>query len=331
MTTTNNEIPNPQEAVNHVNNWWQSDWTQTWLIERPISIALIVLIALIAHWLLRRIIRKAAAKASRADGIRRSLTKPLKPSSAERPARDYSAEVALQAKARESRRVARIQTLASVASSASAIFVWAWALVAILSQLDVNVAPLIASAGVVGVALGFGAQSLVKDFLSGIFMLIEDQYGIGDVVDLGNGVFGDVEDITLRITTVRDIDGALWYVRNGEILKVANHSNDFAIARLQIPLSLSNDADKAEAFLHDSVTSAIQHDEVRGLILDDPKFQGISVFETDHASFRVSIKTLPGRQWDVQRFVHGFVWNDMKDKGISAPYPKGIGIKSDER
>ena len=201
-----------------------------------------------------------------------------------------------------------------------------WAVIAILDELEVNVAPLIASAGVIGVALGFGAQALVKDFLSGIFMLIEDQYGIGDVVDLGNGVFGDVESISLRITTVRDIDGALWYVRNGEILQVANHSDEYSVARIQIPVGLSNDPEVAGEVIEDAVKEAAQDDKVRKLILSTPRVDGMSGFEPDYVSFRVSTKTLPGKQWDVQRFLQSRVLNVMHTKGITTPYPHGIGI-----
>mgnify|MGYP002651783288 CR=1 FL=1 len=108
--------------------------------------------------------------------------------------------------------------------------IWVWAALAVLSEIGVNVAPLIASAGVLGVAIGFGAQSLVKDFLSGIFMLLENQYGVGDTISV-NGVEGTVEEMTLRVTTLRDIDGTLWYVRNGEIIRVGNMSQDHAVAR----------------------------------------------------------------------------------------------------
>ena len=189
-----------------------------------------------------------------------------------------------------------------------------------------NIAPLIASAGVLGVALGFGAQSLVKDFLSGVFMLLEDQYGIGDTIDLGDGVFGDVEEITLRITTVRDMDGALWYIRNGEILKVANHSDEFSVARIQVPVGLSNDTEKAFEVIEDSVQKIAKSPEVAELLLDKPVVNGVSDFQPDYLSFRVTVKTLPGSQWQVQRIMQGRVLNSMNDAGVTTPYPYGIGI-----
>ena len=146
------------------------------------------------------------------------------------------------------------------------------------------------------------------------------------MVDLGNGVFGDVESISLRITTVRDIDGALWYVRNGEILQVANHSDEYSVARIQIPVGLSNDPELAGEVIEDAVKEAAQDDKVRKLILSTPRVDGMSGFEPDYVSFRVSTKTLPGKQWDVQRFLQSRVLNVMHTKGITTPYPHGIGI-----
>src|SRR5690606_1086356 len=109
-----------------------------------------------------------------------------------------------------------------------------------LSELGVNIAPIIASAGIIGLALGFGAQTLVKDFLSGIFMLVEDQYGVGDVVDLGEAS-GTVEAVSLRVTRLRDINGTVWYVRNGEVVRVGNMSQNWARAVLDITVTYDAD------------------------------------------------------------------------------------------
>ena len=237
----------PSQAVADVTNWWADPATKEWLIERPIKIGVIIIVALILHWVSRRVINKLAKSSIEKKGTRSNpINKIGLPGALSKKQKDKQ-EKQLRSidKSRENRRISRIKTLATVATSAAAIVVWGWAALAILDQVGVNIAPLIASAGVLGVALGFGAQSLVKDFLSGVFMLLEDQYGIGDTIDLGDGVFGDVEEITLRITTVRDMDGALWYIRNGEILKVANHSDEFSVARIQVPVGLSNDTEKA--------------------------------------------------------------------------------------
>ena len=318
----------PSEAVDSVSSWWSNPQTQDWLINRPIAIALIIIVALILHWLVRRLIGKLAQSSIEKKTIRTSaIAKLARPGGINKKQKEKQ-EKQLEAidKSHENRRISRIKTLANVARSAAAIVVWGWAFLASLDQVGVNIAPLIASAGVLGVALGFGAQSLVKDFLSGIFMLLEDQYGIGDTIDLGNGIFGDVEEITLRITTVRDIDGALWYVRNGEILQVANHSDEFSVARVQVPVGLSNDTEKAFEVIDKSVKYNATTPEVADLILDEPVVNGVTDFQPDYLSFRVSVKTLPGSQWDVQRILQARVLNDMHEAGIVTPYPYGIGI-----
>ena len=121
------------------------------------------------------------------------------------------------------RRRQRTETLGTVLRSLVTATVFSVAFVMILDELAIPIAPLLASAGVAGVALGFGAQSLVKDFISGVFMLVEDQYGVGDVIDTGEAI-GTVEDVTLRVTRLRDGNGVVWYVRNGEIVRVGNRS-----------------------------------------------------------------------------------------------------------
>ncbi|WP_295806141.1 mechanosensitive ion channel family protein [uncultured Corynebacterium sp.] len=289
---------------------------RSWLVDKPIGIALILIVAIVGNWLLRRLITKLADNSIKKG----KLSSPLSPRKTH-----VETDKAL-ASTNEARRVSRIQTLAGVGRSAVTIFVWVWAVLAILDKLGVNVAPLVASAGVVGVALGFGAQALVKDFLSGIFMLMEDQYGIGDTIDLGNGVFGDVESISLRITTVRDIDGALWYVRNGEILQVANHSDRYSVARIQVPVALSNDPDKAFSVISAAAADASHAPTIRDIILAEPTVNGMSGLEVDHMSYRVSVKTLPGKQWDVQRALQSRILSAMHAEGISTPYPRGMAI-----
>ena len=135
------------------------------------------------------------------------------------------------------RRSQRGRTIGSLLRSVSSFLIYGIAFVMVLAEFGVDVAPILASAGVLGLAIGFGAQNLVRDFLSGIFMMLEDQYGVGDTVDLGE-VTGDVEAVGLRITTIRDIAGTVWYVRNGEILRVGNFSKGFAIAVVDVPLAV---------------------------------------------------------------------------------------------
>ena len=138
------------------------------------------------------------------------------------------------------RRVQRAQTMGSLLKSIVTGVVFAVVAMMLIASSAYNIAPLIASAGILGVALGFGAQSLVKDFLSGIFMIFEDQYGVGDVVDLGEAA-GTVEAVSLRVTRLRDVNGTVWYVRNGEILRVGNMSQNWARTVLDISVAYGED------------------------------------------------------------------------------------------
>lgn len=291
-------VPTVDEAVDGVSRWWNDPATQDLFIARPAKILLIILVALALHGFANRIINRAANKTIENTQLRVA-----------------EQDDSPQARSQEARRVQRIRTLANVGRSAAAIVIWVWAALATLDQLGVNVAPLIASAGVLGVALGFGAQSLVKDFLTGIFMLIENQYGVGDTIQVGD-IVGDVEEMTLRITTIRDIDGTLWYVQNGDISRLGNHSDRFSIARLQIPVSLLVDPADAAPVIEQAAIDASFDPEVRELILEDPELLGASEFNPTHMSFRVSVKTLPGQQWTVARHINQRILTALQQAGI---------------
>lgn len=320
------------DAVDTVSNWWEDEQVRSWVIERPVKIVVILLIAVVSQWVLRRVINKLASKAAQtpSDTAIPRLPLTVKPTKAQRE--EESHQQAAMNRSQENRRKSRIKTLAGVSKSAVGIVIWSLAALLILDQLGVNIAPLIASAGVVGVALGFGAQSLVKDFLSGVFMLLEDQYGIGDTINVGEDIIGDVEDITLRVTKVRDIDGTLWTVRNGEILRIGNFSDHYAICRLQIPVGLSNNAKEAWHVIEAAVAEAVKDPAIKNEVIDDPVLNGISAWEPDYISYRISIKTMPGQQWHVQRHAQAHILDAMQAAGISTPYPYGVGImrKADE-
>ncbi|MHA2789630.1 mechanosensitive ion channel family protein [Corynebacterium sp. S7] len=298
--------------MDSVTSWWADPDTRAWLIERPTKIIAIILIALIVHWIARRVINRSAQHNIENQGKAFPMMR----------RREEEEETTAVQKAQEERRKQRVLTLANVGRSAAAVVIWTWALLGVLDQLGINVGPLVASAGVVGVALGFGAQSLVKDFLSGIFMLLEDQYGVGDTIEV-NGISGEVEEVTLRITTVRDMDGTLWYVRNGEILQVGNFSDRYSVARVQIPVALVADPDLAAETIERSAKNAIKDSEYAADVLEEPVLNGVTEFAIDHMSFRVTVKTLPGRQWGVQRHLNRRIIDDLQDAGIPLPYPQG--------
>ena len=287
------------EAVTGISAWWNNPETHEMLIERPIKILLILIVAVVLNWLANKIIRRATR-----HGIERSQALITVEGRSEQ-----------QVRAQQLRREQRLTTLSNVGRSVAAIVIWAWAVLAILDQLGVNVAPLIASAGVVGVAIGFGAQSLVKDFFSGMFILIENQFGVGDTIQVGD-VVGDVEEMTLRITTLRDIDGALWYIRNGDIDQVGNHSARFSTARLQIPVSVMADPDKVSDTIEATAKRAIHDEPIRDLVMGEPEMLGASEFNPTYVSFRLAVKTMPGQQWTVARYLNHRILKDLHSEDV---------------
>lgn len=300
------------QAVEGVTSWWNNPQTHELFIERPIKIVLILLVAIVLNWLANSIIRRATRQ-----GIKRSNV--LK----------YEGRDAQQIRAQEKRRQQRMKTLANVGRSVAAIVIWAWAVLAVLDQLGVNVAPLIASAGVVGVAIGFGAQSLVKDFFSGVAILIENQFGVGDTIEVGD-VVGDVEEMTLRITTLRDIDGALWYIRNGDIDRVGNHSARFSTARVQVPVSLMVDPDEVSRLIEETAVAGCQDKEVAELVMGTPRMLGPSEVTPDYMSFRVEVQTMPGMQWTVARYLNQRILAALHREGVVLTPRESVLVKQQE-
>ena len=198
------------------------------------------------------------------------------------------------------RRAQRARTIGSVLRSTASIAVGCTAFFLILDALGISLAPFIASVGIVGVALGFGAQSLVKDFLTGLFMLLEDQYGVGDVIDVGPAN-GTVEAVTLRITKIRDADGTLWYVPNGTMLRVGNKTQGWATAVVEIDVDYFADLDQVRSLLSEAA-ARVAADPVTGShILGEPTITGIEKLSADAVTLRLKVKTSPAQQWEVAR------------------------------
>jgi moderate conductance mechanosensitive channel len=203
--------------------------------------------------------------------------------------------------AQDERRIARARTIGSVLRSATTLVVSAVAITMVLGQLGLNLGPIIASAGIIGLAFGFGAQNLVRDFLSGMFMIAEDQYGVGDQVDLGEAV-GVVEAVGMRITTVRDEQGTVWYVRNGEVQRVGNASQGYAVAVADLPVG--RDANIPAAMqIAERVAAELTGEG--GTLADDviepPRVLGVESISPDHVTLRVTVKVRAGQQYRVKR------------------------------
>ncbi len=218
----------------------------------------------------------------------------------------------------QARRTQRAETIGAVLRSVITIVIWSIALLTILEILGINLAPLIAGAGIAGVALGFGAQSLVRDFLSGMFMLMEDQFGVGDVVDTGVAT-GTVEGVSLRTTRLRDIDGVVWHIPNGTILRVGNKSQQWSRAVVDVPVTYEADTGVATDVIHE-VAEGIWHEpEYASVILAEPSVLGVESLAPGRVVIRVVVRTQPQQQWRVERELRVRIKAALDAAGIALP------------
>lgn len=274
------------------------------IIEPILQVILIVGIAWMASRLLRRLVRR--------------LVRRFK----ERPAGTFSRSFADSQTIPSVRRVQRLDALGTVISSVVGFVVWTIAIVTILgSTFGVNVGPLIAGAGILGVALGFGAQDLVKDVLSGMFMLVEDQYGVGDVIDVGEAV-GVVEGLGLRTTRVRDVTGTLWHVPNGEIQRVGNMSQQWSRALLDIGIGYGADVDEAAEVIKGVADAMAAEEAYRTLFLEEPEIWGVEALSSDSVLIRLVVKTKPGEQWPIARELRRRIKHALDEASIEIPFPQ---------
>jgi len=198
------------------------------------------------------------------------------------------------------RRNPRANALRSVLSNAASVTIFGIAIAIILGDMGVNLAPVLASAGVLGVAIGFGAQNLVQDFLAGIFMLLEDQYGVGDVIDVGD-ITGTVEAVSLRVTRLRDENGVVWHIRNGTISEAGNESQGWARAIVDFPVSYDRDIPRVRQVMTRTAADMWHEPDWHGVILEEPEVWGVQELSTDEIVVRLAARTAPLRQWEVAR------------------------------
>jgi small conductance mechanosensitive channel len=210
----------------------------------------------------------------------------------------------------------RTRTIATVFDNFTSWGIAITALVMILSELGVNVGALIAVTTILGAAIGFGAQSLVKDLLAGIFIVFEDQYGVGDWVQIGE-VSGEVEKVGLRVTEIRDIHGTLWFVRNGEINEVGNASQEWAAALLDFPFAYESNVDQVQGILTDVAKEMRLSPEWKKDMTADVEVWGMQYVSGEQFIIRVSVKTVPNRQWAVARELRSRSKKAFDEAGIS--------------
>lgn len=265
-----------------------------WLLTKGLHIVLVVLFAVIVTRIIRWIAARISTRLTRGDE------------------RDATVR---------SETVKHGQAVASVISSVAIALLYVVVAVDIANQLGLPLGSLVAPAAVLGAALGFGAQRIVQDLLSGFFLITEKQYGFGDLVELsvtaGGSAVGTVEDVTLRVTKLRTSDGEMYTVPNGQIVKSLNMSKDWARAVVDVPVPTSADLNKVNDILGDVAKAAMQDDGLPELLLDEPSLMGVESIEVDTVNLRMVARTLPGKQFEVGRELRALIVSSFRRNGIA--------------
>jgi small-conductance mechanosensitive channel len=277
------------------------------VVGKPSALVGLIILGLLVRWLLHRVIDRIVKRAEVGvlpNRVSRAIT-----------GGKMGAALNLREDAGYTRRVQRAATMGTLLKSIVSGVVFTVIALMAMSELGYDIAPLIASAGIIGVAIGFGSQALVKDFLSGIFMIFEDQYGVGDVVDLGEAS-GTVEAVSLRVTRLRDVNGTVWYVRNGEILRVGNMSQNWARTVLDVTVGYKEDLVRVRRALEEVAHDLWDDEDFKGLIIEEPEVWGVESLGVDGIVVRVTLKTAPMEQWGVARAMRERVKARFEHEGI---------------
>jgi small-conductance mechanosensitive channel len=223
------------------------------------------------------------------------------------------------------RALQRTQTLTKVVSSTGIVVIWSLGAIYVLKELDFDLGPLLAGAGIIGLAVGFGAQSLVKDVVTGFFILLEDQYGVGDNVGINQIAAGKVEVLTLRVTGLRDLDGTLHFIANGDITHVANRSKDWARAVIDVRVAYREDPERVRAVLDRVAKQAKEHGELGRMLYSVPEVLGVEALGDYEVIWRVIAETKPARQWEVARRLREQITVAFDVEGIEIPLAPTVG------
>ena len=281
-----------------------------------LRIVIILVIAFVAQWIGGRAIRRSVlAVTSRAPKSRAGQLRGVED--------DELATTLMQ-----DRQGQRAHALGSLAKNALTIIIWVIAVMMILSTLGVNIAPIIASGAVISAVLGFGAQTYIADYLNGISMIFEDQMGIGDTVELGGIVLGEVEETALRYTRIRDFWGVVWYVRNGQIQSVANQSQGWTYSLIEIPVPYDEDLARVQRVV-DAVGKEMGEDpQYNGVLLGAPYYSNVTELTATSVVVRVNTKIVPnGNQWYAGRAIRQRMKEGLDAAGIRIPYD-GIQVRT---
>lgn len=282
-----------------------------WLLSNGVTILVIILVALLVRFvvgiLVNRIFQTMYQSGSRISRMTNVVVK-------KHPDAGLAA-------AHEERRKQRADTLSTASKNVASVVIWSIAFVMILSQVGVNIAPIIASLGVAGLAAGIGAQTLIKDVLAGVIMLFEDLVAVGDYVDL-QFAEGTVENVNLRVTQVRGLNGVLWTVRNGEIISLGNYSRGLGTAFVMLDIASSADDAAVTEAIH-AVFDTLKADQKWSkLIVGAPQATGILSVDGARYQRRITADTIPGKQWEVEREIRKRLRVEFDKRGIEFALPR---------
>ncbi|QIM16742.1 mechanosensitive ion channel [Leucobacter insecticola] len=277
----------------------------------PINIVIIIIAAILVNWVLRRILVRTVTQIVR--GVKKS--------------QDVDTTSEMQAAPYvNARAVQRTRTLGTVGRAVITWTIVVIALILILGQLGLNLAALLTSAGIVAAGLAFGAQNVVKDILNGIFMVFEDQLGVGDVVTIG-AISGTVEDVGIRVTQVRALDGTLWFIRNGEILTLGNSSQGWGRALIDVTVDANQDLSHVSEVSLEAARALLRSEKYARKVTGEPEIMGLESVFGDRATLRLAVRTRPEAQWEVQRGIRAELRRKFREHNIKLAdeFPKGHG------
>ncbi len=230
-------------------------------------------------------------------------------------------EVASEADPRGVERRKRAHTLGATFQRILSILIWTVAALMVLRELDVDITPVLTGAGIVGLAIGFGAQSLVKDIIAGVFLIAENQIRIGDVAEI-NGIGGAVEEINLRTVVLRDLEGVVHTIANGEIRTLANRTKDFSYYVIDIGVGYDDDTDRIVDAVRETSAELMRDAAFAPSILEPIEVLGVDAFKASEVTLRFRIRTLPLKQWEVGRELRRRIKKSFDEKGIRIPFPQ---------
>jgi len=268
--------------------------TAPWVTDRGIPILAIVVVALVITVVSRILVRRFRRRLEGSPSLTQELN------------------------------LQRAATLANALLATAIVLIWAIATMLVLGKLDVNLAPLLASAGVAGVALGFGAQSLVRDALSGFFILLENQFGVGDTVEAftsAGTVTGKVEDLTLRITTLRAFDGSLHVIPNGNLQVISNKSRGWARAIVDVRIAYGEDVHRVRGFLEELFQEIRDDGAMKDWLMDGPSVLGVETLSEFGQVVRVIAETRPSKRYDAERVLRESITKRLAERGVEVPTP----------